>query len=361
MGGSVQIPAAALASALLDCGDMPLIETSVRAIERATASRGYRNAVTARWFPEVTPEVQRTYDLLGGSQWVPMELVRLILGVPGHTKRLVALEQNGEPWALVPVRLVDSYWEPMLFSVVAGAQPFLCHRNRGLVFAKLGIALRAWESELRASECAGVRWSEDIPWRDVIVSEDPEPYWRSTELWKTIIQAKRRTQQFELVMDDLDSAKWTIEGWRDRFADGAGRGPTTLWRERVEVAEWGLTNGAMHCWALKDGERWVAGSTGFVQEGRLSLGTIYRDPAYGWHGAGNRILYETFMWARDSGLERATIGGHFAYKKRWAPITSIRSQILVAPWLAAAVLGASQRGGQLLHRASPLLRGGTSR
>lgn len=327
-----------------------IVHAGVRALERAGALMAGGGGNSPRWFRAVTPEVEAAYERLGGSTWVPLELLRLVLDFPGYTKRVVILRTDGVPWALVPLRLVDSYWEPMLFSVLPGVPSFICSRDRGQVFGKVGVALRVWESELRTWECSGVRWSTEIPWREVQLHEDLERYWRSRELWKTIIQAKRRTEGFDVVVDDPESAEWAIKGWRERFARVEGRDITRLWRERVIASNWGLANGTMHCWGLRDQHGWVAAATGMNRDGRLALGTLHRATAYGWYGAGNRILYEMVMWARENGLDSITLGGHFGYKRRWAPVTGARSQLLIAPVPAAALLGAVERSRELWGR-----------
>jgi hypothetical protein len=326
---------------------MRAVTTLVRNISwaaEAMSSRWARGRAGVRWFDRVTPQVERAYDSLGGDWRVSLDLLALAMSWPSLTeRRLAVVTSESGLVGLLPLRWIDGYWEPLLARVVPeapaalGAVPFedivesVC-RN---------VFVRGTTSD--PSGWPSLRWSEQSTSYDLDLSDDPERYWRAKHRWKSITASRKRTQSLELVMDSRDAAMWTITRWRDKHWR-AGRGVTSLWPDRQAVVLWGLENGQAHCWALRDGDQWVAGNIGMVVGSTLSFSTVFREPSHAWHSPGTRLFYEALTWGITAGLQNAAFGSGHDYKRYWAPQTTGRWNCIVSPLAPHLVRAAASRG-----------------
>lgn len=319
-------------------------------MERAPV-KGRDRAVSLSWHTHIDTAVRHAYEAVGGEAWVPMDLLAQIHATDsGHQKRVAVLQLHGSPWAVVPLRLAGHYWEPLVQGVIPELQPFPCVGNPASVLAATGLAVGVWASRTDPAGWANLRWSEHIPAYDLNLQEDPEGHWRKRDQWKSIVQANNRTRGFELVVDDLEGARWTIEGWRARHFVGDLGAVSAKSADRLVATEWGLRSGAAHAWCLRDGNRWVAGLVGFVRGGRLAVNTVHRDPDYDWYSVGTRTFFETFQWARANGLEQVSLGSQFDYKSRWAPPSGTHFQFVVAPLPVYALLGVVENAPRVYRR-----------
>ena len=322
----------------------------MRCLERV-GHFGRDGAVSVSWHTRLDAEVRSAYAAVGGEAWVPIDLLAQIYATDsGHLKRIAVLKRNGAPWAVVPLRLAGRYWEPLVQGVIPELPPFVSVGNPTQVLAATGLAVGVWASPIDPSGWASVRWSARVPSYEFDLKDDPEPYWRKRDLWKSIVRANKRTAGIELVMDDLEGAKWVIEGWRARHFTGDLAAVSAKSAERLVATEWGLRSGAAHAWCLRDEERWVSGMIGFVRDGRLAVNTVYRDRAYDWHSVGTRVFYEAFRWAREHGIEHLSLGSQFDYKRRWAPPSGMQSNFVVAPLPVYALLATIENTPRLYRR-----------
>ena len=314
---------------------MQTAATVTRALERVAATTARRQRLRVEWHEGLGQGLHAAYAAVGGEEWVPAALLIRVLATPGpHRKRVAVVYRDESPCAVVPLREAGRFWEPLLQGVIPEINAFPCVSHQEEVLASLNLNIGCWASLEPPSGNRNLRWAEPKPCYELNVHEDPEPYWRSRNLWKTIVQARNRTSAFELVVDDAGACSWGIEQWRDRFYTGANDQVSSKWNDRVTVANWALANDwRMHSWHLRDRERdrWVAGVTGFVHDGRLSFGTLFRHPEYDWHGVGHRCFYEVFLWARSQGLKTVSLGADWEYKRRWAPPVGTQWDFVVSP------------------------------
>lgn len=322
----------------------------MRSLERLPVA-GRDAAISLSWHTRVDAAVLKAYEAVGGEAWVPRALLEQLHATEsGHQKRIAVLRFHGAPWAVVPLSLCGRYWEPLLQGVIPELQPFPSVGSPTHVLAATGLAVGVWASPTDPSGWANVRWRERVPSYEFDLKDDPEPYWRKRDLWKSIVRANKRTADFELVVDDLQGAKWTIERWRARHFTGDLSAVSAKSPERLVATEWGLRSGIAHAWCLRDGDRWVAGMVGFVQNGRLAVNTVYRDPDYDWHSVGTRTFFETFRWAREHGLEHLSLGSQFDYKRRWAPASGVQFQFVVAPLPVYSLLATAENLPRVFRR-----------
>ena len=335
---------------------MPFFESSLRLLERASNLRARSDEVALRWFDHWTPECDASYEELGGNSWLPSTLLSEMLANQSvHRKGVALLARGGRPWALVPLRLAGAFWEPLTQGVIHGYALFLCQRQPELAISHLRLNVGFWDAPEPPTGWRGLRWSAPVVCYDLSLDGDPERYWRSTDLWKSIVRAKHRTAGFELLRDDFEATKWLIERWRDRFYTGRPREVSSKWGDRILAAKWGLDAGTVRSWVLRDGERYAGGVVTTVVDSKMTFGTVYRDPEYDWHSVGTRTFYEAFAWAKTAGIGSVSLGSLYDYKRRWAPASATHWNYVISPLPVHVVQGAVERAKQLLpaQRTSP--------
>lgn len=322
-----------------------------RGLERLSRLMPNPHGVRVEWYAQFTTQVQDAYVAVGGEEWVPSELTAQVLRAPSEHRKVVAVLYRGDsPWAVVPLRLMGQYWEPLWQGVIPEIPLFACVGRRSEVLAALGLNVGCWSSIESPVGRAGVRWQECLPCYQLDLSQPPDAYWRTSGLWKTLNRVKRQTAGLELIVDDIAGAVWTIENWRDRHSTGKPQEVTAKWGDRITVAQWGLPRGQVHCWNLRDGANWVAGLTGSIRGGRMSSSSIFRDRRYDELGAGNRTWYELFKWSYENRLDVVSMGAQFGYKSYWAPPVGVQWSFIVAPRPVHMITGAMERARRLVTR-----------
>ena len=322
-----------------------MINGILRGLERLPEP-GRERGVSLTWHDRVDDAVRAAYEAVGGGEWVPIELLaRLMETDTGQPKKIAVLHRDRAPWAVVPLRLAGRWWQPLMQAVDAELAPFPCTGHPEGVLAATGLLIRVRSSRTDPAGWRNVRARESTPSYDFDLGGSTEGYWRQRGHWKSIGKANRRTADFELVEDDLEGARWTIERWRDHFFIGDPAQISAAWADRMVALEWGLRAGTEHVWCLRDGQRWIGGLTASVHGHRLTTGTGYRDRDYDWHRPATRLFFEAFQWAHAHGLEEVSLGSVFDYKRSWAPPAGTHHEFKVGPLTAYAVLAA----GRAIH------------
>ncbi len=330
---------------------MTVFAQAIRALERFSRALPSPRGTSVHFFDDWNPEVSAAYRALGGEAWLPETLLRdLVTNQRTHRKRVAVLHRDARPWAVVPLRLTGDNWQPLMRGIIDGCDDFLCSGDRGRVLAALRLNVFVMHSPVDPAGWANVRWAGTIGGYELTLGEHPERYWRSRDRWTSVLQARRRTGHFELILDDPDSAHWTIDGWHKRFDTGDSSHVAAKWEDRHIIADWGLRSGLVRSWALRDQGRWIAGVVANVDGGRLTFATVYRDPEYEWHCLGTRLFSEAFIWAYESGMDCVDLGGGLDYKRWWAPPAGRRWHYVVSPLPVHAVRGSVGRASALLRR-----------
>ena len=162
------------------------------------------------------------------------------------------------------------------------------------------------------------------------------------------------------------SAEEAIRHWDETWRVNPDQDSPTL-RERILVAEDLEKRGRHYTFAIKDGDKPVAGETLIVIGQDLVSHTCWRDRAYDRHGVGTRLSSEIFYWAAQNGFKNLNWGGWYDYKKRWAPATGSYTSFDVAPptayyyrkvertgkYLRSKTCGAIRKATRLFAQAKP--------
>ncbi|MEM8709202.1 MAG: GNAT family N-acetyltransferase [Actinomycetota bacterium] len=232
------------------------------------------------------------------------------------TQRIVIVSERDEPIACLALSRADSLaWEPVTHSLVAG-QPFPI-RDR----ADFTRVCRAVDVELHV-----MLWDGGIEPDDIVADEiDIDPTFRATheELeahWskkhrRTIKQARSRSGDFVVEINEPDAARWILDHLYDRWDL-----PRTTFDRRVASLVHLLERDAAQLIRLFDGDRPVGGHASIIMNDTLYLLEIYRDADYGWHGVGNRLIDVAIERGASLGLRYFDLSTGFGdYKRKWAP------------------------------------------
>ncbi len=311
---------------------MPLLRTTLGALERVSAIHPPVSGVRVSWHERWDSEVSSFYGKLGGELWLPESLLERLIGDQSvHPKRVALLTRRGAPWALVPLRWTAKYWQPLLRGVAEPFPDFLAGDTPEEVYAALNVGIYVRFGLDNPSRFRNLRWvAADLSY-ELSLDESPELYWREKDRWKSVIQARRRTAEFEVVENDPADTRWVVENWRQRWSTGSVIEAAAKWRDRIAFDEWGLTTGASRSWVLRDGRRPVAGCIGVTRDGSMMLQTVYRDREYDWHSVGTRAFAEAVLGAYELGLREVSFGSGFEYKRWWARPAGSRYTYAVAP------------------------------
>lgn len=323
-----------------------------RVLEKVSASSPRQDGVEVEFFDSWSPTVSHAYQLLPGhGDWLPEELLaRLVADQRTHRKTVAVLWRKGAIWALVPLRLTGEAWQPLIRGVADPYADFLCTGQSGEVLAALRLNLTVWNAETSPAGWRNLRWLTREPSYELLLDEPPERYWRKTDRWKSVVQAQRRTADFELVRDDQSSAAWILERWHEFWFRGDTARLAAKWQDQQAFVDWGLEAGTIRTWALRDGGRWIAGAITVVKDRRLTLLTVYRDRDYDWHSVGTRVFAEASNWAYEQGLERVIFGGGFAYKRWWGKPVGMRHTYGVSPFAVHSLNWITDRFGTIRKR-----------
>lgn len=314
---------------------MAVLGTMFRALERISALRQPVPGARVSWHSAWDPEVSAFFQQLGGEGWLPEHVLAMLVSDQSiHPKRVALLTRDGEPWALVPLRWTTKYWQPLLRGVAEPFPDFIATHAFGDVFAALNVGVYVRFGTQSPANFRNLRWSTTDTSYDLSLEQSPERYWRQTERWKSVVQARKRSAAFDLVRDDPAATSWTVERWHRRWASGRAIEVSAKWRDRIAFDQWGLTSGAVRSWALRDRDRdrWVAGCIGVIRDGSMMLQTVIREPEYDWYNVGTRIFAEAVLGAYGLGLREVSFGAGFEYKRWWARPGHVRHTFIVAPW-----------------------------
>ncbi|MCC6961535.1 MAG: GNAT family N-acetyltransferase [Dehalococcoidia bacterium] len=302
-----------------------------RALERA--SRGRRAGFDVEWRETWDSRASGFYHALGGEDWLPESLLaHLCADQSDHLKRVALVTREGSPWAVAPMRWNTRFWRPLLYGICPPFPEILSCGGLPETMAALNAGVSINLGREDPAGVSNLRWASSAPNYELPLHAPPERYWRTTERWKSVVQARRRSAAFVMVRDDAPSVEWIIRTWRRRWSTGRPADTAAQWRDRLTFNRWGLKTGAVKSWALFDGERPAAGIITVAHGRRVNAQTIVRDRDYDWYGLGNRLLAEAAMDAFESGMERIAFGGRFPYKRWWAPQAGVSHSYILAPF-----------------------------
>lgn len=299
--------------------------------------------------------MERALQQLPDTRDCPHALLRTLWDLTDAHKRIaVVRDTNGTPAAVIPLAKHNHEWKP----ISVGSTARICAVAPGseaTSLRSLGVPVRIdyWPAEL-PHDAQRVNWDTQHRLRP---GADYQQYWKERGRWKGIREARNRTRDFEFEVDADDSCAWTLRRWNEKWHKSNGLALPSV---EPQIAAWKVLfeSGASHAFRLMDGANAAAGIVGIVLEDQLVLTYNYRDPAYDWHGAGNRLMELVVEWTLAQGLA-INFGGGFEYKDKWAPEDGGYWQFSMWPWSYRArslptrsIASASRRAGTTWRRVS---------
>jgi hypothetical protein len=298
-------------------------------VKRDVAKQGMRFKYFDRW----NPQLDEILKALPEEEICPHELfVELCANSGPVQKKIVLLEERGEPIGLGCFRYLGGYWVPVTHYIVPG---FLFPVKKGLIGRALGavglntyVAWWRWDSPPPSS----------VPLRDVrseathrvSCSEDFEGYWRETGQFKNVRKYRNRCKTFDFRVNMGGMRNWTIGNWDAKWHPQAAPETSDL-GDRLLVSQFLERRGNYYTLSLHDGDKPVVGATVLVHLNDVVAQYNYRNPDYDWHGGMGRLIDLLFYWAKDMGFRKIDIGGSFDYKDKWAPEEGRKWEFTVCP------------------------------
>jgi GNAT superfamily N-acetyltransferase len=150
------------------------------------------------------------------------------------------------------------------------------------------------------------------------LDRDPTPHWKSSGHWRTLKTSRNRCAGYTFKVNAPGMAAWTIRRWEEHWRTTTG-GQYAEQPYRLVAAEDLERRGLHDTLTLHDGDEPVAGHTFVRHAGDVVWQLTYRAPAYEARGVGTALLELAWQWAQSIGARNIDLGGHHAYKSRWAP------------------------------------------
>jgi hypothetical protein len=301
------------------------------------------------WFDRWHPDIDAALQQLPEHEDCPHELYRMLVENPGPTRKRIALvTERGMPRAVAGLRQVTQFqWEPVTQWIIPGI--VFPARTEDLipVLDALGVHVRVawWRMGGPPVATSSLRHVDCTPVHRMRCSEDFERYWRETGQYKAVRNSRNRCRTFSLTVNSPGSAAWVIANWDRKWSDNPARGSLSL-SDRIVAAEYLEKLKRHFSFMLLDGDTPVGGCTVTAHRNDLVAGVIHREPSYGSHGVGVRLIDLTFSFAADAGYQTMDIGGGHDYKKKWAPQSGRHWQLHICPqrvYLAERLVGRVSR------------------
>jgi hypothetical protein len=292
------------------------------------------SGLVVEWFDDWHPILNEALQNLPEVDDYPHELFRLLFLIQDPKRRRIALlTENKVPVAVMGLRQGGSYsWEMITQWTLPG---FVFPVKEGYLetaLIALGIDLRVawWRMKSSVPIHPLIRDIKKTPTYRMKCSEDFEQYWRESNHFKSVRQARNRCSEFTFDVDLPGMAEWVIRNWIDQWW-GNFDPEMQEFKDKLLVANYLMAIKKYHTLVIRDNETPIAGATLSVHGNDLVAGVIYRKPEYGRYGVGNRLIDLTFQWAAQTGYETFDIGGGQEYKRRWAPQEGERLEFNVCP------------------------------
>jgi hypothetical protein len=308
---------------------LDLLSTSV------AASRGLRLRPFDVWKPELD-EVLRG---LPEGDSCPHELFTMLCTNPGPTeKKLILVEERGEPIALACFRDIGEYCVPVTHYIVPG---FLFPVKEGCIEKVLGCIgfttqVAWWRFRNPPPHKGWVRNIKEMPTYGMRCSENFEEFWSKTSLLRNVRNTRRRCEGFTLRVNVPDVTEWIVRSWGEKWRPPGATEMVDL-RDRILAATYLLKHGSYYSLALFDGTQIAAGGNLIVHRNEVVAQYNYRNPQYDKQGVMTRHIDMTFAWAREMGFEGLDLGGSQDYKTRWAPENGKKWEFVTHPPSAVLV------------------------
>ena len=305
--------------------------------------------LSVRWFDQWHPALDEAMSGLADLPNCPRTLFReLMQNQDGPRKRIALVLERDAAAGIVGIRKRQRHWE------VVGVVPRTVNDSLDKLITALHIELETWTAAEPHRRL--VRWSYAMPIRKVNLQSNFEYHWRgSRSLKEALRKGRQRCADMSFEIDTPGAAEWVLTSWAEKWK-GDAAGLSNALPDRLIEARYFESQGLLHSFVLKDGDRPIAGLTAFAFDwlalpnsvgqsigAVLTVHRVFCSNEYRWHSAGNRLFDLVFNWAKDNGYEKASLGCNLPYMERWAPIDGHFWIFLVAPWHVYAFKGAARK------------------
>lgn len=246
-----------------------------------------------------------------------------MLGHSVHPERasFFVVSDSAGPVGAVALRKRKRHWEPITQNICPRAiAPVREGRLLDVLEAvRQDIRIEYWDdAELPAGR---VRNTARMPVYRFSADADHESYWRESGHWPAVRNARKYSARYCFEVDAPGAAEWVLNTWADRWsADPTRNRSIELLPDLLLAAPQLQSEGKLHAFTLRDGERFIAGYTFCVDRDRLISQRTVFDEQYRRDGVGTRVLDLAFQWVRESSEYKwIDLGGGHEYKARWAP------------------------------------------
>lgn len=327
----------------------PAVRAAWPAVEAMAeiGARTPRLGKTIQWKSRWDAECDSVLAALPAPEGVTRELYRKLVAPADPAKRHALVRVNGAPTALISLRRRRVYWEPA---------PYQCLPNfiaPAIDDAALGRALNALALEVRvasglnlAPHAMRARRTHDYEVYQADLTGDYGALWSKKHL-SNVRRARERCAGLTHRVDGDGDLRWILDLWRQNWERDVER-ETVSADDRLRF--WGALMAAApapgrwraHTITLLDGDKRIAGAVLLSRGETVSFQCAARDPAHEALSAGTRVLDFAMEWAAQSGFRTFDLGSG-DYKKRWAPVGTMRHAAIFRPALT-----------DLLYRVDPL-------
>lgn len=306
--------------------DMP-----ARLIQHSIARSPATLRITCRHSEGTLAEALRS---LPESADFPHELIRMLADQPGgRARKTWIVTEDGTPIAVAPLRRVSALtWEPVTRYILPDVVIPARRDRLAPALRALGLSLRLafWRTEGALPAGRDVHDITRTPTHRMDCADDFESYWKSTDTWRTLRNSRNKLGHLTVRENAPGASEWVISRWAAKW--GVPEGET---RDRLLAASYLEARGRHFSLTLFDGDRPVAGQTCLSHRGDMVAQCIHREDENGQ--LNNRLIHETFLWAREKGFRGIDIGGGHDYKRKFAPVAGERQELTIAPpWRYAA-------------------------
>lgn len=306
---------------------MPFLQKSPPSLAFSGPSYGLDFESFDRW----GPRLDEALTVIPEDQDYPHALIKLLARQRGgRKKKLWLIKQHARPLAIAPLRRSGLLaWKPVSQYILPGVVvPGVESRIFDALDA-LGVNLRIalWRSDCAMPRRSRIRNVVTTQTYGIGCGEDFEAYWKSTDIWRRLRSARNRWKALTPRENAPGASEWIITNWAKKWAVAEDE-----MQDRLAAARFLEERGRHFSLTLFDGDKPLVGQTCLNHRGEMIAQCFYRDSQDGL--IGNRLIHETFLWAREKGFRAVDIGGGHDYKRKFAPPRSERHEFTIAPPLS---------------------------
>ena len=273
-----------------------------------------------KWYSDWHSEIDDALKVIPSHPFWPHEMLNTLFHASSGQKKIALISDHCTPIAVVALRSFDGeIFEPLAqtFSIPEFHVIGDINETADLLFS-LNIKLKiSWWKIPYALPNQSAREIKQIKVKTHYIldlSEEPDIYWGTSSLLKTVKRARKLSSAFTLRVNPPGGAEWITNSWGVRWNINQGNiSDRTLAAQTLEVL------GRHFTFIFYDGELPVAGNTFIIHRGEAIGLLTHCEENYRSYNLGNCLFDVVIHWAKDNGICFFDMGTTQDYKKKWAP------------------------------------------